>query len=266
MMPLAMIRSDPQYQPRSARLVRLGDRPRLEEQSAEHIGRMAGVLASSIRAQLEPLLVAEVDGARFVIDGHHRLEAYRRAKRAAVPGKVMAMPARQAALVSKLVNCDARALPMHAEQAREAAWQYLAEVTHRGTLRLPKGISTRSIEATFGVGHDTAGRMLRKLPEVNPAEYGGEACDPATGWPCWRYVRSHGWRGMADALPADKRLDRDTGKVQRAILKALERYGMDAFSRGIQGLLRDAQGAAGDPEALRALDQWAALEEGPPAF
>jgi hypothetical protein len=85
-------------------------------------------LKASHDVQLEPLLVAEIEGRLGVVDGHHRLKAYRRAQRETIPAPVMPMNRQQAVLVSKLLNCADRALEMHPEQRRDVAWQYLVVV------------------------------------------------------------------------------------------------------------------------------------------
>src|SRR3546814_11093632 len=115
----------------------------------------------------------------FVGDGHHRLKAYRRAQRETIPARVYPMDRRMAVLVSKLVNCDERALEMHAEQRRDAAWQYLAAVTRQGKAGMPEGDSCRTVAGRFGISAPTVPRMVRKLPPTAPQNFNPETHDPA---------------------------------------------------------------------------------------
>jgi ParB-like chromosome segregation protein Spo0J len=150
------------------------------------------VLEAAHGVQLEPLLVAQIGSALFVVDGHHRLKAYRQAGRESAPARVMPLDRRGAVLVSKLVNCEARALEMHPEQRRDAAWQYVAHLTRQGVDDLPSGESLRTVAGRFGISKDTVSNMLRKLPKVNPKAYPAEQCDSGTGFPRWKVVRD--WR------------------------------------------------------------------------
>src|SRR6185312_6206370 len=132
-------------------VVPYADKARTEASSEDHTGTMLLALRASKEVQLEPVLLAEIDGGLLVVDGHHRLSAYQRAQRETIPARVTPMGRRMAVMVSKLVNCEGRALAMHREQRAEAAWQYLAEVTRRGALGLPVGESLRTVWKQFGI-------------------------------------------------------------------------------------------------------------------
>lgn len=194
--PLSTLQTDETLQPRDAHIVPLRDRGRVEVRSTEHVGTMRLVLEAAHSVQLEPLLVAQIGGGLFVVDGHHRLKAYRQAGRATAPARVMQMDRRGAVMVSKLVNCEARALEMHPEQRRDAAWQYVADLTRQGADELPSGESLRTIASRFGISKDTVSNMLRKLPKVNPEAYPSEQCDTGTSFPRWKAVRD--WRKQND--------------------------------------------------------------------
>ena len=140
--PLAELKTDEALQPRDSRMVPYREKERVKNRGEEHIGRMLCRLKPSADIHLEPLLVAEIGKQLLVVDGHHRLMAYKRAQRETIPVRVMPMDYQQAVMVSKLVNCSDRALEMHPEQQRDAAWQYLAAITRCGTTKLPKGESS----------------------------------------------------------------------------------------------------------------------------
>lgn len=235
---LGKLKTDPKFQPRDASLATFRDRGRLEEESRRHVEQLARALYGG--AELEPLLVARIEGKLVVVDGHHRLMAYRRERRQSAPVRILETTEKQALLVSKLVNCGGAKLPMHAEQQRECAWQYLAYLTLRGCLPLPDGNSTRSLGAAFGVSHDTIHKMLRKLPKVDMEEYQASACDPGTGWPRWKYVKGNAWRDLYADVPQD--IHEQHGDTKRAaqIAKLIEKDGMDAVLRAIHLLKHEA--------------------------
>lgn len=199
-LPLSSLETDEALQPREADLIPFREQTKAERRSEEHIGTMRLALEAAQSIDLEPVLVAEIEGRRFIVDGHHRLRAYGQAKRPTIPARVLPMGRREAVLVSKLVNCTERALEMHPEQRRDAAWQYIAATARRGaadeSATLAPGDSYRSIRGRFGIGKDTVPKMLRKLSGLNPRGYPAEKCDPGTGYPRWKAVKD--WRALKD--------------------------------------------------------------------
>ena len=242
-LPLSALKTDESLQPRVARMVPFKDQGRVESRSEEHIGTMRLALEAAHNVQLEPLLVAEVDGSLFVVDGHHRLKAYRMAQRETIPVRVCPMERAQAVLASKLVNCTDRALEMHPEQRRDAAWQYLAVVTRRGAVGLPAGQSLRTIVGRFGIGYGTAQRMSRKLPEVNPKDWSSEALDTGTGFPRWRYVREAGagWHEMKEKMDVEQITQHEAEKLARKIGALMEKATPAAVRLAVQMLGIEAQ-------------------------
>jgi len=238
--PLAVLKTDDTFQPREARVVPFKDQVKGERRSEEHIGTMRLALEAAHSIELEPVLVAQVEGVLYVVDGHHRLKAYSRAQRETIPARVLPMTRTGAVLVSKLVNCSERALEMHPEQKRDAAWQYLAAVTHRGARGLPEGESLRAIAGRFGIGKDTVRTMLRKLPDVNPRDWQGAALDSGTGWPRWKDIRDWPQHGHNQVEMTMEQL------VQREAEKGVKKM----------GALRDSM----HPEAFRLMWRMMALE------
>jgi ParB-like chromosome segregation protein Spo0J len=250
-LPLASVQTDDALQPREGRMVPFRDQARTDRRSEEHTGIMRLALEAAHHRQLEPVLVAEIDGALFVVDGHHRLKAYRRALRETIPARVYPMDRATAVLVSKLVNCDERALEMHAEQRRDAAWQYLAAVTRRGAERLPTGESLRAIAGRFGVSRDTIGRMVKQLPKVNPKEWNSEAHDPGTGFPRWRYVRESkgGWHGMKQETDVEQITQQEAEKLAKKIGAPIDKANPEAVRRAVRMLGIEAVMEASNPDS-----------------
>lgn len=240
---ISSIKTAPAYQPRAVGLAPYRDRARLERESEQHVARLAECATGG--GQLDPLLVARIDGRLYVVDGHHRLRAYKRAGRRAVPARVLDLTHAQAVLVSKLVNCSGAKLALHAEQARECAWQVLAHLTRRGRNPLPAGVSVRSVGRTYGTSHETVRAMLRRLSTVKPCEYGQEACDPGTGWPQWRYVKGNAIRSRFTDVDDDARERHRDEKRAAKLADMIEKDGLAAFMRSLRLLgaeaMRDAE-------------------------
>jgi len=225
MLPLEGIETNEALQPRSRDVVAARDRYRLDEASRLHIARLRADLAAFPGKEVEPLLVADVDGRRLLVDGHHRREAYRLAHRTVAPVRVLRLSMGEAVMVSKLVNCGGVKLPLHPEQAKEAAWQYLAHVTEGGRRPLPLGQSRRGIAGTFGVSKSTVCRMIEMLPKVKLGDFGEDALDPGTSWPRWRQCRGNAWRDVLDDVPLDDRLRLKAEKLAEKLAAMLDKAG-----------------------------------------
>lgn len=241
---IGRIREVEAFQPRNTRLAPFRDRGRLESASEQHVADLASKLCDG--RDLDPLLVANIRGTLYLIDGHHRLRAYRRERRRSVPVRIRDSTKAEAIMASKAVNCDGVKLPMHPEQQREAAWQYLAMRTDQGRRTLPEGESLRSIGRTFGTSKDTVAAMLRKLPKVNPGDYSEDARDPGTGWPQWKHVKGNAWRDAAAEVPADIRERHRDERRATQLAKLIERDGLDAFLRALRLLEVEAITTAAD--------------------
>lgn len=250
--PLSALQTDETLQPREARMVPFADKTRTEARSEEHTGTMLLALRASTDVQLEPLLVAEIDGCLSIVDGHHRLKAYQRAGRNTAPARVKPMGRRMAVLVSKLVNCSDRALEMHAEQKRDAAWQYMAAVTKQGTSELPPGESLNAIAGRFGVGRPTVQRMRHKLSKVNPRDWNSDALDPGTGFPRWRYVREAGagWLDMQSKMTPEQAMQHEAEKLAKKIGALIDKASPEATRRALAMLANEAKLAANNADTL----------------
>jgi len=218
---IADLRTDDAFQPRVERLVPYSDKGRTQRSSDRQTAALRLQLEASQAAQLPAVLVADIDGVLFIVDGHHRLRAYALAKRETIPARVWRLRRHTAALASKLVNCPDRSLDMHPKQYAEAAWQWLADVRRRGVARLSDiGESYRTVQATFRLGSKTSvERMWKDLLGVDPKDYAPEACDPGTGFPLRKYVcqPQTPWKDMREMLTPDQLIQH---KAAKAVAKA----------------------------------------------
>ena len=241
------IRTNAALQPREARLVPVRDKGRAEESSSQHVATLRLVLEASDQNHLEPVWLADIadpcaslGSGLHLVDGHHRLNAYQQAGRRMIPARVLLLDARTAVMISKLANCTGRSLALHKEQCRDAAWQYLATITHRGSLDLPAGESLRTIGGRFGISKNTVSSMLGYLANVQVADFHSLAIDPGTGWPRWRYVREANSRWHTSLASSHQELlERDAEKVARAVVKIVDSSSPEVRARALEMLANE---------------------------
>jgi len=246
LLPIGNVRLADALQPRVARIVPIRDKGRIEQAREQHIATLRLALEASEQTQLDPVWIADIRHAEpvapglYLVDGHHRLAAYRQARRDAIPANILPMDWHAAVAVSKLVNCTGRSLALHKEQCRDAAWQYLAILTHRGANGLPKGESLRLVAGRFGISKNTVSSMLTYLPRVVPTEFHSLAIDPGTGWPRWRYVREANSPWQTSLPSSDQQqLDRDAERVARNIVKLVDGSSPAVRARALEMLAND---------------------------
>lgn len=244
---VAEIRTHPALQPRALFLIEVREQSRQEKQGDDHVAHMAQLLKADATAELAPITLAEIDGALYVVDGHHRLRAYRTAKRMEAPATVRTATLRQAHTAAQVANLEGAKLAMHVKQRRNALWQYLAAVTEQGDLPLPSGESQRTLAGRFGVARSSVQVMLAKLPEVDPARFPPEHLDGITGWPHWRYAMNTPRNLMFHQMTPDARLEWQAGKYRKALLKLWDKHTPEAVALAHRMLQqetaeRDAEG------------------------
>lgn len=258
LLPTSDVRLADALQPRVARIVPVRDKGRIEQCREQHIATLRLALEASEQTQLDPVWIADIGHAEpvapglYLVDGHHRLTAYRQARRDAIPASILPMDWHVAVTVSKLVNCTGRSLALHNEQRRDAAWQYLAILTHRGANELPRGESLRSVAGRFGISKNTVSSMLAYLPRVVPTEFNSLAIDPGTGWPRWRCVREANSPWQTSLPTSDQQqLDRNAERVARNIVKLVDGSSPAVRARALEMLANDE---------VHATDQLASVE------
>jgi len=241
MVPLGDIKTHPALQPRDPALLFARERDRQEQQSAAHIDDMAKLLKADSKAELVPVQIADVSGVLYLVDGHHRLRAYSRAKRQTIPAHVAPMTLVQASNASKLANVTHTKLEMKGAQKKNALWHHLNAITDGGNNPLPRGVSQRKLGGLFGVAHDTVGRMLKRLPEIDPTEYPQEHRDGITGWPHWRYIAATARNGMYQQMTPDVRLSWKADKYRKKVVRLWETTDREAVELAHKWLRDEAR-------------------------
>lgn len=258
--PVDDIRMDEALQPRAERVVPYRHRARQAALTEDHVAGLRLVLQVSANTQLDPLLVARIDGQFYVVDGHHRLRAYKLESRNTVPARVRDMTRDDAVKASKVVNSSTNShhtLAMHEEQRREAAFQYLAIVTVRGCKTLKEaGTNTRAIAGKFQIGKDTVCRMMKKMRTLCLNEFAEEACDPGTNYPLWRYVRDiHSpWRDMQETLTMEQFKQHKAAKLATKFGKLIdEEPDRETLSLALRMLAEERREMEEDRDSIRRL-------------
>lgn len=138
--------------------------------SLDHVKDLAAVLRSQ-KKPLDPIIVVPVGSRFFVVDGHHRLSAYKAVQWAAeVPVEVQDVSIDEARRAAITVNIKSK-LPMTASDKQEAAWRLTKE-----------GVSKQKTHDLTVVSKGNIGNMRRVLKALRDQ---GKDVDDMT----WRQAR-----------------------------------------------------------------------------
>lgn len=253
-LPLEDVHTHEALQPRSLDVLRGSQQADAQQRSAGHVANLRCALRMSKRAQLEPVLVAQVAGKNYIVDGHHRLRAYRAEKRPTIPARLLRMELAAAVLASKLVNLTERAMAMERAQIIEAAWQTLAAMTDGGHKPLPPGESYATLEARLGPGHSTLQRMTKRMRRIVPSEWADGERDPGTGFPMWNAVRNHDWNRGEGTMTHDEVKRRMAERCAAGLVKQLEAFDADVRELAWEIVARDHRQLADEAAAFRELE------------
>ena len=190
------------------------------KQGEQQINRLAIWLQEHPGEDLEPVLLTKVERTQYVVDGHHRLAAYRRAGRKTMPALVRQVPLPRAVHIAALANLGGEKRVLTSGQRLEAAWQWIAEVTRGGQRELPKGATMRSVASMYGIGKQSVQRMTERLPKARADRdarlFRGDQMNAVTNWPMWRHARGQGdWQDReanADEIH-NRKVDRMAAKI-----------------------------------------------------
>lgn len=242
----------PEFQPREASSTRRVDSWHEERETARQIEDFARILDARPSKELEPLLVAEVSGACYVVDGHHRYAAYVKAKRQNVPVRVQGMTKRKAMQLSRLVNVEGRALPLTKGQTAEAVWQHLLDLTDGGRKTLAQvGSSQRAVALAFNIGSKTTvGNMLKRVGlarELREDKDSTVVLSSATGWPTWNAIRRHLIGMDLGEAPSDAVQDAQVRAMATKMARWAEMHSFPKLKAAF-GMVRHEMGEPDDDE------------------
>jgi len=243
LVPIESIKTNENLQPRNLRLVTGKHRGPEEKKSENHIQTLRELLESSKQKELDPIDVAELEGNLTVVDGHHRLKAYQKAKRKEIPVIICNLDMKGAYLRARTANAEGRALPMHREQCSEAAWQILLNLTNGGARELPEHYSVRKIASSTGATKSTVGKMIHKAKQYDgkwKSEFPKEACDPITGYPHWKYARGEWWReGKFSCKDEEAKRLAEITHIKDKLGSLLNQYNKQSFVAALEELAEE---------------------------
>jgi hypothetical protein len=269
MVALVTVQCDRALQPRDVSLLTKSERPQERNGRKKQIVGMVQRLSNSPRMMFDPLYLARIDGALYVVDGHTRLDAYRKAGRTHARAVIVPMSREVAVMVSKIVNTTPRARELQTRMTNEAWWAVLWQLSDNG--RSDPGRVARTIAERFGVNKDrpTAACKWLRNGWVDPEAFPPEQRDPDSGRPFYSAValamhrrfagevthsEDDATRNLATALERFatqyiKVATKYTGRQRyRARMLALDRIGQQTDAAEMLQFLGECEGAAGMPD------------------
>jgi hypothetical protein len=241
----------PSLQPRNAAACIRRDAELDAKQGEQQINRLVDWLQEHPSEEVEPVLLTEVDGKLYVVDGHHRLAAYKRTGRHTIPARVRQFPFKRAVHVAALANLTGEKRVLNSGQRLEAAWQWLAVVTQRGQRKLPKGATMRSVASMYGISKMSVQRMTERLPKARADRdarlFREDQMNAVTDWPMWKHARGQGDWQDRDAS-ADEIHRRKVDQMAAKLATWIEREGAEVFRDACALLGQEAAAAAATVE------------------
>lgn len=222
--PVGDVKARAEFQARNLELVRAGSVQAVKDQRADLVASIRRDLEADPAHFVEPVWVADIDGAWYVLDGFHRLHAFKLAKRETIPARVLPMNHSEALAVSLLVNEGDRRLPRMPGERTEAAWQTVGLLTDRGAHALPRGWTAKRIARTYRVHVNTLtkmGKALVRIAGVPLDEFKSHEINQQTGWITWKAAYTHG------RTFGDESRERFTSVQEKEIERIRQRLGRD---------------------------------------
>lgn len=124
-----------------------------------HVAKLVAALKASRRVELDPIKVLRIGTRNIVVDGHHRLKAYRNAKRQGIPVE-WALGSPKYALLAAGAENKKISLPLTSLDRSQRAWTLVA---------LEAGYSKRQIHEGTGASESTIASMRKRLKELQDA-------------------------------------------------------------------------------------------------
>lgn len=196
-----------------------------------HIAKLARALKDG--ESLPPLLIWKLKDQWVLLDGHHRLEAYRQVKEPSdtIPVRVFCGTFHEALVESMACNRNDK-LHMTKFEAQNMAWKLVTEET---------GLSLRDIERTTGVSRGTVSRMKQLWEELKQNQ-------PSSTDVCRTIPYCHLRKTFSQTPTHSHWLARQRAGIRHALAKNLGRYirrWPNEIGEGIKSLYPDQAQAIG---------------------
>lgn len=189
--------------------------------SAYHVKELARALSAQDKP-FEPLLVTPIGNRFFVIDGHHRLEAYRSASwTRLIPVEISEKCVKEAQLEALTRNNQDK-LPMSLESKQEAAWKLHTSRGSTGSFLHSKS----TIRKLTTVSDGTISSMRRAIKDgAKPALVS------------WRKLRAAKWHDDNEDFDYDKHKEEKSRQIAEKLMSTIKTNLMsqpDIFARAIE--------------------------------
>lgn len=189
--PLKSLHSHPELQPRDRRLIVNRHQRADQDQALEGMVKDLTTLLTECpdKDTHDPIRVAVIDGKQFIVDGHHRVRAYKDSKRHIVPAIIHDSDLATAKWASRWANTQGAKVALHHDELLEAAWKTMSEVSGYGRLSKEDvnrlGHSYGTIRKMYGgrPPKSTLTQMRKALTRLHEGGYS------EVDWPPWKEAR-----------------------------------------------------------------------------
>ena len=168
----------PMYQTRNPSAENAVSMKAIQDKETAMMEEMIADLKAEERHTVDPVTLCNVEGRLVVVDGHHRIDACRRASRELIPARILEATEAEALLLATTLNNHSTVVPQGQEERAEKAWK--AMLHHYDGERWDEGWSARRFAKFIGVGSKTMDRMVKARQEC------GEEATNLT----WRQARA----------------------------------------------------------------------------
>lgn len=257
-LPVKRIKTDVRLQARLLPVLQFDQREHAKADMERHAEAMAQRISEGLADDIPPILVALTEGeALHVIDGHHRLQAFKQAGRTEIKARCLPMLFVTAGLVCQRVNLDRVTLALDPLQLKELAWQEVLRLTEKGTKDLPPGSTYRTIAAMFRMpnGHQTVANMMKRAKAISSYltasdsdPFSSPACppwpnhliNPITGEPTWKAAKKVGRKNPFEGTDPSTLDDARIGQAVKDIRKLYDKHGAARIVAALRAFCLDA--------------------------
>lgn len=163
-LPLRDIDQHRTFQKRAAGTEATAQRNAIREKEVEVVKKLTADLSASPEHHAEPVTVCDVGGRLILVDGHHRYESYKAARRETLPARVIDCAESDAHLLATLLNSYSATIPLGNEEKSQMIWREVVRL-HDGT-KWAEGFSARRLAGFMGVAPKTVDRMVSARVEL----------------------------------------------------------------------------------------------------
>lgn len=155
--PLADIEQSPRFQTRKPSVERKAGRIAIRDADKAMMEKLVSDLQNPNHTT-DPVTLCRVDERLIIVDGHHRLDAYRQAGRCDIPSRVIETTEQEAQTLAAIMNGYSTTVPRGPEEQAEIAWREVVS-KHDGE-KWEGGWSARQLAKAVGVSPKTIDRMV----------------------------------------------------------------------------------------------------------